>query len=678
MSALLLLAAAPAALAASLANAAPAPAPGTGPDTGADTGNTSSIVVTGRALPDLPSSAAYEVSAIDAARIEQVPSGRLEDALADVAGLQLFRRSDSRAANPSADGFTLRGLGGNAASRTLVLLDGVPQADPFFGSVPLTAINPAQIADIRVIHGGGSGAFGAGAVAGTIDMTSAGASDRGLVTGEALIDDRGDTSVSAGVAPKLGNGFAVVSGRWDRGPGFWTTPVSQRVSASARARYESWSLALRGVTQVTPDIELQSRIAAFGDAQTLRYAQALTGMSGEDASLRLVGRGPWQFDALIYGQLRNFNSMTLSSSTTLPVDNQYDTPSSGVGGKIEIRPPLGKAHALRLGADAREVTGYESEDLYTKGAISSHRREGGTNDDLGFYAEEAWTIGILQLTAGGRADRWTIRDGEIQTSSLAGTTLTDTRYPTRSGWTGSFRGGALLHATGALDLRGSAYSGMRQPTLNELYRAFTVYPVTTLANPNLVNEQLRGIEGGFDWRALKGLRLSVTAFDNKVDNAIANITINATTQIRQNVPAIHAHGLEAGADAHFGTISLGGSLAWTIARMEAPGQAYDGLRPQQVPRLSASANAAWTPRPGYTLGATLRHVGVAFEDSLATAALPAATTLGAYATMPLVGPFSLVLRGENLTNVTVVTRNSGGTVDIGTPRTVWAGVRVGI
>jgi hypothetical protein len=78
------------------------------------------------------------------------------------------------------------------------------------------------------------------------------------------------------------------------------------------------------------------------------------------------------------------------------------------------------------------------------------------------------------------------------------------------------------------------------------------------------------------------------------------------------------------------------------------------------------------------LGATLRYVGVAFEDSLATAALPPATTLGAFATMPIVGPFSLVLRGENLTNATVVTRNSGGTVDLGTPRTVWAGVHVAL
>ena len=209
-----------------------------------------------------------------------------------------------------------------------------------------------------------------------------------------------------------------------------------------------------------------------------------------------------------------------------------------------------------MGADWREVTGYEDEDLYTKGVISSHRREGGTNDDLGLFGEDAWTVGILQLTAGGRADHWIIRDGQYQTSNLAGVPLVNTAYPERSGWTGSFRGGALVHATGTLDLRGSAYSGMRQPTLNELYRSFTVFPITTQANARLVNEQLRGYEGGIDWRAFDRVTLSLTGFDNKVDNAIANITINATTQIRQNVPAIHAHGLEAAGDAHFGAFAL--------------------------------------------------------------------------------------------------------------------------
>ena len=36
------------------------------------------------------------------------------------------------------------------------------------------------------------------------------------------------------------------------------------------------------------------------------------------------------------------------------------------------------------------------------------------------------------------------------------------------------------------------------------------------------------------------------------------------------------------------------------------------------------------------------------------------------------------MRGENLGNATVVTRNPGGTIDTGTPRRVWAGVRIGL
>ncbi len=668
MSAFLLLAAAPAALAASPAN----------PSQAQDTTDNSTIIVTGKALSDLPTATAYDVTTIDRTRLAQVSSGRLEDALGDVAGLSLFRRSDSRSANPSANGFTLRGLGGTATSRTLVLLDGVPQADPFFGAVPLTALNPGDIGNIRVIHGGGTGAFGAGAVAGTIDMASAGPDQRGLVEGTALVDDRGDTSLSAGIAPKLGKGFAVVSGQWDRGPGFWTTPPSQRVTASAKSRYESWSVAARMVAELAPAIELQARLAAFGDGQTLRFAGANTGMSGEDASVRLVGRGPWQFDVLAYGQLRNFNSLTLSSTTFLPVGNQRDTPSSGAGGKIEIRPPIGHAQILRLGVDVREASGYEDEDLYTKGTVSSRRREGGINDDLGIYGEDAWNLGLVQLTAGARADRWVIRAGEIRTTTLSGATANDTRYPTRSGWTGSFRGGAVVHALTTFDLRGAAYTGMRQPTLNELYRTFTVFPVTTQANPALSNETLRGIEGGIDWRPARAFRLALTAFDNTINHAIANITLTPTTQIRQNVPAIHAHGLEAEAESHWRTLTFNGTLAWTIARVAAPGQAYDGLRPPQTPRLSASGHVTWTPRKGYAMGVSLRHVGVAFEDSLASAALPAATTLGGFATVPLGHSVSLLLRGENLTNVTVVTRNSGGSVDVGSPRTVWAGLRLAL
>ena len=90
------------------------------------------IVVTGAGLEDTPATPAYDAQEISRDQLVSTGSGRIEDALASVAGFQQFRRSDSRSSNPSAQGATLRALGGNASSRAQVLLDGVPMADPFF------------------------------------------------------------------------------------------------------------------------------------------------------------------------------------------------------------------------------------------------------------------------------------------------------------------------------------------------------------------------------------------------------------------------------------------------------------------------------------------------------------------------------------------------------------------
>ncbi|MFM9936654.1 MAG: TonB-dependent receptor plug domain-containing protein [Novosphingobium sp.] len=643
----------------------------------ADEGADAPIVVTGRGLDAAPAAVAYDVQDIDRERLAVAASGRIEDALSAAAGFQQFRRSDSRSSNPSAQGVTLRALGGNATSRTLVLLDGVPVADPFFGYIPLSSLAPERLAMARVTRGGGSGAFGAGAVAGTIDLTSAGPDQLGLFGASALVDDRGETELSATLAPKLGAGYVVASGRWDRGRGFWTTPEDQRGPASVRARYESWSANVRAVAPLTSDIELQARLAAFNDARTLRFAGADTAANGQDASVRLVGRGAWQFDALAYLQSRDFSNVVISARSFLPTLNQRATPSTGAGGKIELRPPVGKAHVLRLGADWRYAQGRTEEDIYTQGLISGHRRAGGTNRDLGLFVEDDWTVGPVVLTAGARADRWSVRGGMLD--QVLGGVRTNLAYPDRLGWDGSFRGGAVVKLGGGLALRGSAYTGLRQPTLNELYRSFTVFPVVTKANAALENERLRGFEAGFDWRPVPALSFSFTAFDNKVRHAIANVTIiKDALRERRNVDAVHARGLELGAEVKAGTFSLTGSLAYTDAKVEAPGTDLDGKRPAQTPKYAASATAAWRPRSDLTLALTLRHTGAQFEDDLGVNVLPPATMLDAFAQVPLTGPFSLVLRGENLTDEAVVTRNVGGSIDLGTPRTLWAGVRVAI
>jgi len=104
----------------------------------------------------------------------------------------------------------------------------------------------------------------------------------------------------------------------------------------------------------------------------------------------------------------------------------------------------------------------------------------------------------------------------------------------------------------------------------------------------------------------------------------------------------------------------------------------DGMRPAQTPRIAASATLAWQPRPGWRLALTARHVGAQYEDDLQTDLLTAATTLDAFVLIPLDRRFSLVLRAENVTDETVVTRKQGASIDLGAPRTLWAGLRISI
>lgn len=640
------------------------------------------IIVTGHGLAESPATVAYDVETIARDELVSSASGRIEDVLSSVAGFQQFRRSDSRSSNPSAQGATLRALGGNASSRALVLLDGVPVSNPFFGYVPFTALAPERLSSVRVTRGGGAGAFGSGAISGTIELTSAGPETLGAFSGTALVNDRGGTQGSASTAQKLGKGFIVAAVQWDRGKGFWTTPKDQRVDASARAAYESLSGSLRAVAPLGETLEIQASALVYDDQRTLRFEDADSSASGQQASLRLVGRGEWQFDVLGYVQAQDFSNRVISSTRFVRALEQIKTPTLATGGKFELRPPVGADHVLRLGADIRLVGGHLAEAPYSTftGQQTAFRRAGGDQSDLGLFIEDDWTLGNLVLTAGARADRWTIRNGFYRELDAEGSLSQDTRHPDRSGWDGSFRGGALWTVSPAIRLRAAAYTSLRLPTLNELYRPFVVFPVTTNANADLSPEKLRGYEAGVELTPAEGLRLSVTAFDNKVKNAIANVTLDATTRQRQNVNAIRARGIEATAALTMGTVSFDGSLAWTDAKVEADGiqAVLDGMRPSQVPRLAASATLGWKPRAGWHLAATLRHVGKQYEDDQETDALPAATTLDAFAQVPLAGPLALILRAENLFDETIVTRNQSGSMDLGTPRTVWAGFRVEI
>ena len=641
------------------------------------------IVVLGQPLPLPPGVSAYGSVTIDRDRLTGDATGRVEDVLLDVAGFQQFRRSDSRSANPSAQGVTLRALGGNASSRALVLLDGVPLADPFFGYIPFNALAADRLAGVRITRGGGAGAFGAGAVAGTIELASATRRDLPPVAGDTFYGSDNAVAASASVTPDVGGGFVSVSGKFERGDGFFTTPVAQRSAATVRARYRDWSGELRAVVPVDAATEIQARGVLYRDHRTLRFAGADSSSEGEDASVRLIHRGGWTVDALAYIQARNFTNRVIGATSFALTLDQRNTPASGIGGKIELRPPVGLDHVLRIGLDARAGDGTLYEDAYAaSGALTTRRTAGGSSSTTGLFVEDDWTPkfvsgGRLVLTVGVRGDGWTLTDGFLREASAAGTVTTDARFADRQGFEGTGRVGVLFRASDAVALRAAAYTGFRLPTLNELYRPFVVFPIATQANAALGLERLRGFEGGIDLKPVPHVSIGVTAFYNRLEGAIANVTIAPNLRQRRNLDAIVAKGVEVTVHAAHGSFSLDASYAYSDSRARASGTSapLNGFVPAQSPRHSGSATLAWDAH-GFGASLTVRSVGRQYEDDVQTDVLPAATTLDGVVRVPLRTHLAIIGRVENLLDATVVTRNAGGSMDLGTPRTLWIGVRL--
>ncbi|WP_260583013.1 TonB-dependent receptor [Sphingopyxis sp. PET50] len=607
---------------------------------------------------------------------------RIENRLRDEAGIVQFRRSDGRSAHPTSQGVTLRGLGGNASSRALVTLDGVPQADPFGGWVAWSAYDAIHLGGIVVTRGGGSGADGPGALAGTIGLHSTMTDG---ATASLAYGSRDGWDASASLGGKLGSGQVAIDGRYSRGDGFVPVAEGQRDLVDRAAPYEQGGLGLRLRFDAGADSRIEASLRGFVDRRDRGTDFTTSKTDGVDASLRFVHEpyGETQWLALAYVQVRDFDSgfasVAAGRNSVVPALFQR-VPATGLGARFELRPAVGGGNTLRIGTDWRRTTGRTEEDFFFTGVIPGrHRIAGGSSDTVGAFAE--WTSGDagdgFLWTLSGRLDRWWLGEGYRLERNIGGSTITSLRFAARQGWEGSGRAG-VRWTSDAWSIRAAGYRGWRLPTLNELYRPFRVGADVTNANEMLEPERLWGGEVGIDWD--KGsTKLSATLFANRLSNAIANVTLAPNLSQRQNLGAIDSKGIEIGAEQVVGPATLRATYAFTDAEVDASGQAatLDGRRPAQIAKHGGSLSLRSNGRGPVGGFATLRYIGKQNEDDLGALVLGDALTLDAGLSWRVSGGFSIEARGENLFDELVPAAiSSTGIVERASPRTLWVGARV--
>jgi outer membrane receptor protein involved in Fe transport len=655
------------------------------------------VIVTAARLPPSVSDAAFSVIRLDPVDVSD--RIRLDDALSDVPGASLFRRTSSAGANPTTQGISLRSIGPSGAGRALVTLDGAPQNDPFGGWVIWTSLPPESIEGVSVVRGAGAGPYGAGALTGTValDELSHPGSVSADISGGELDSQRGAVATAQNVGP--GELFLSASGEHSGG---WIPVREGRGAADDHLTLQDWNVAARVQVPVGRAL-VALRAADYREDRDAGLVGAASTAKGQSASLTITeqpeqGSLGWRLQGWVHhSDLANSSvSVAPGRVSTTPANNEYSTPATGWGVNAAARGEHGML-AWEAGGDVRGVDGEEHEFFRFMGsAFTRNRVAGGRTMVAGGYVEGSWTSGPWLIAGGARLDGWWSLDGHrVETDRTTGAITFQDHPADRSGTVPSGRIAARRDLGGGLYLRAAGYSSFRPPTLNELYRPFRVGNDITESNAALKPERLYGGEAGiggqegrFSW--------SGTFFINHLDDAVTNVTVGAgpgivpgfpgagfipaggTLRQRQNAGEIRAEGVEAEADYALGDrVKLRAAADYTHAVVDGGAQApqLTGLRPAEAPRMTATAGADWRVIDPVTLSAALRYESARYDDDQNTRRLAPFVGVDARAQVRLTRVTAVYLAVDNLFDEKIQTaRTADNVVSYDAPRAVRIGL----
>ncbi|HEX3188142.1 MAG TPA: TonB-dependent receptor [Pyrinomonadaceae bacterium] len=628
------------------------------------------------------------VAVVSSEGLQQTAALRLDDALRQVAGFQLFRRSGSRTANPTTQGISLRGTGASGASRALMLFDGIPLNDPFGGWIYWGRVPRESVAQVEVLRGGASYLYGGTALGGVVNVIGL-EPERSSLSAELSYGNeqtpsgsmfgsftRGKWTMRLGAEISKTDGYIIVDederGRVD-------TPAGSRYSV-ANLKLER-RLGSRGSAFVRGEIFGESRTNGTPLQTNRTHLRNLSA----GANFETTDFGNFIFRAYGGTQLfdQNFTAVAANRNSE-SLTRVQRVPSQSMGGTFQWSRALGASHTLLAGVDAREVRGASDELAYVQNRPTFFVGSGGRERTAGVFAEDFFRISPrLFLTAGARFDRWR------EYAALSATTPVNAVQPSttqtfadRTETAFSPQLSLLYAPSDRVSFTASFTRAFRPATLNELYRSFRVGDVVTLANENLRAERQTGGEAGARFYLFKQkLDSRVTAFWTEINRPIANVTLNVTpaliTRQRQNLGRTRSRGIEieteARLDRHW-TIN-GGYLLSDATVLEFPANtSLEGLRIPQVPKHQATLQLRYANPSWVTLGVQARAGGQQFDDDQNRFPLGRYFTLDAIASRRVNSKWDVFVAAENLLNQRYLTGRTPVTT-IGPPILVRGGIR---
>ncbi|HEX8847551.1 MAG TPA: TonB-dependent receptor [Pyrinomonadaceae bacterium] len=606
---------------------------------------------------------AASIVSLSSTELSSTAAATLDDALRQVPGFSLFRRSGSRTANPTSQGVSLRGVGASGASRAVVIADNVPLNDPFGGWIYWSRVPRTSISSIEVLRGGASHLYGSAALGGVINIRTRKA-DSSALSFEASYGNQRTANASIFASGHKGQWGASLAAETFRTEGYII------VDEQARGRVDTEANARNAVVKLSVERSISGAGNIFASASFFGEARSNgTPLQTNRTHLRqfVIGtdfrdRRAGTFSLRAYGGTQVFDQNFSAVSTdraSETLTRVQRAPAQSFGVNAQWSRTLKRRQALVAGIEAREVRGASDEIAFVGGRPSSLIGAGGRERTTAFFLEDIVRLtSSFLITAGARLDHWRNFGAFSTTRPLSSAPATTITFPDRTETAFSPQLSLLYKPAADLSLYFSATRAFRQPTLNELYRSFRVGDILTLANENLRAERLTGGEVGASFNAFdQRLNVRGAFFWTEVTRPVANVTLRVQpgliTRQRQNLGRTRSRGLELEWDARLSnrlTIS-GGYLFADATVLRFPANAsLEGLDLPQVARHQLTFQARYTRPDAFTLGLQGRASSSQFDDDQNLFRLGKYFTLDALASRRLTRFVEAFAAFENLFN----------------------------
>jgi len=653
--------------------------------------------------------------------LEVSPDQTIDQILKNVPGV-ILNDTPYYQKDPTGQSINVRGLGN---ARTLVLIDGLPANDAFYGTVQWNLVPMSSIDSIEFIRGGVSSLWGNYGMGGVINIkTKTPTNSQQEVSastgtfGTSNVAASKDLIASDALQLRLSADYFATDGYQNIATISPGSPANVKNGQGPASSHNS-NMRLQGYFKPNADTNGFFRVGyhTMSDLSS-GYAFATNIMQETDLAGGVTTRldDKAKVDVNFFYENTGFNKQNGSTTAvrgargaTAPynypyINANYKDPYSTVGASAQFtQEATGLIDQYVAGIDARNIAGSnQTNNLNTGGGVTAVNYAQGQQTFYGLLGQIKSKSSIIPLetTLAARLDQWNSQTPTSYNASSNGVP-TYQNVSSQSKTQLSPTLGLLYKLSSDWDLRSAAYQAFHAPGMNNTLRSYGSGTGYSFANPNLTPETMTGYEIGTDYR-WKGGFTQLTAFNNYIQNAIVSYKIGASEQALANSlcatvgnpsgcatnssyytnnQSLLSQGIEFqfhhdinsqwATDANYAFTST--KLTWT-ATTDPVGKQVAG-----VPQNILGGGITYYPVPTASLTATLRYVGSSWLDNSNTLPVASYAVVGLRANYEVTKNATVYASAVNLFNRQYITFGSGSSsasYTVGMPQSINVGARI--